>query len=154
MGEAAQEQAPKLGNLLETSDDRYVQEAAAEALGAMGEADQAPKLGNLLETSDDTGVQEVATEALEAIGEVNTETIISVLNAIYGNHQSQTSSYRFLAYFLSGGKADSIIAIQWLGLPKEYPDLRQLIAKKQEKYWRFLTKSGNSTNLPLDCVMI
>ena len=127
MGKAAVSQAPQLGKLLEIYNNTYVQRAAARALEGMGEAaaSQAPQLGKLLETSNNSSVQRAAAEALGGMGEVNTETILSILNAVYGN-QSQTSLYRLLAYFLSDAKEESIISIQWLGLPKEYPDLAKL----------------------------
>ena len=126
MGEAASSQAPQLGRLLENSKDRYVQEAAVKVLGEMGEAasSQAPQLVKLLVTSKDI-VGQRASKALERMGQVNTATILSILNNVYGN-QSQTSRYRFHAYFLSGGQEKSIIAIQWFGLPLEYPDLTKL----------------------------
>ena len=127
MGEAAKAQAPQLGKLLEPPNDRSVQLAAAKALGQMGEAAkaQAPQLGKLLETSNDADVQLATALALRRMGEANTETILLILNAVYGN-QFQTSPYRFLAYFLSAAQEKSIIAIQWLGLPKEYPDFNKL----------------------------
>ena len=50
MGEAAKDQAPRLGELLRDPEFGNVRSAAARALGAMGEAakDQAPRLGELL----------------------------------------------------------------------------------------------------------
>ena len=125
--EIPQSKYKKIVGLLSDKNDPLVQSAAVGVLGQMGEAAQeyAPQLLKLLETSYNTYVQRAATEALEQMGEANTETILSILNAVYGN-QWQTSPYRFLAYFLSGAKEESIIAIQWLGLPKEYPDLTKL----------------------------
>ena len=49
---------------------------------------------------------------------------MSILNAPYISHYYSTQQ-RFLAYFLSDAKEETLTLIKWLGLPKEYPDLEK-----------------------------
>ena len=144
----AKEQADKLAALLSTSNEWSVQSAAAEVLGQLGAKEHADKIAALLSTSNNPDVQRTAAEALGKLGVANTKTILTILNATYGN-QYQAKNHRFLAYFLSDAKEETLTLIQWLGLPNKYPDLEKMNRERavdtlkvfrQEQAWQ-LSKS-------------
>ncbi len=52
-------------------------------------------------------VQTAVTNVLGKFGVANTETLAIILNAVYGN-QWKVPNYRFLAYFLSDAKKETL----------------------------------------------
>jgi HEAT repeat protein len=122
MGEEAKEYAPKLVELLKDSDTN-VRRSGAIALGLMGEAakEEAPKLLELLKDSQ-SDVRIAAAESLKEMGPFgDIETTLRILDVIY-QYPSEATKLRFLAYFLSGGENEAVDLVQWLGLPKTYPE--------------------------------
>ena len=129
MGDAAADQAETLATVLvDDSAAANLRSEAAFALGSMGEAaaDQAAQFRALLRNQEmvlisGTGQQESALHAADALskmGPLDDEILIYSLNSVNLN-QPKAAKFRFLAYYLSEGREDSLTLIQWLGVRDE-----------------------------------